>query len=50
MKIELLWWRGCPSWERTLEILRQEVEALGLDPGSIDVREALAGAFDRPGM
>lgn len=38
-QIELLWWEGCPSWERALEMLRAEVESLGADPGSIRVIE-----------
>src|SRR5919108_4783019 len=38
-KVELLWWRGCPSWERALAILREEMSAAGLDPGSVEVRE-----------
>jgi hypothetical protein len=38
-EIQLLWWRGCPSWERALEMLRAQVEAAGLDPGSIEVTE-----------
>jgi hypothetical protein len=38
-KVELLWWRECPSWERALAGLRDEMEAAGLDPESIDVRE-----------
>ena len=37
--VELLWWRGCPSWERALGILRTEMEAAGLDPGTIEVTE-----------
>ena len=37
--VELLWWEGCPSWERALEILRGEMEAMGLDPGSVAVIE-----------
>jgi hypothetical protein len=39
MKVELLWWRGCPSWEATLEILRGELAALGLDPEAVAVVE-----------
>lgn len=39
MNIELLWWRGCPSWERALAMLREEVAAAGLDPEAIAVRE-----------
>ncbi|HLM31057.1 MAG TPA: hypothetical protein VK326_05295 [Solirubrobacterales bacterium] len=39
MKIELLWWRGCPSTDEALALLREEVRAAGLDPASIEVRE-----------
>lgn len=38
-RVELLWWRECPSWERALGALREAMEAVGLDPDSIDVRE-----------
>jgi len=38
-KVELLWWQGCPSWERGLAILREEMNAVGLDPASVEVRE-----------
>jgi hypothetical protein len=38
-RIELLWWRECPSWERTLAELREAVRAASLDPGSIEIRE-----------
>jgi hypothetical protein len=38
-EIELLWWRDCPSWERALAMLREEIEAAGLDPGSLEVTE-----------
>jgi hypothetical protein len=38
-QIELLWWRGCPSWERALAELREEMRALELDPDSVEVRE-----------
>jgi hypothetical protein len=37
--IELLWWRECPSWERALAMVREEMEAAGLDPGSLVVTE-----------
>ncbi|MGH2981917.1 MAG: DF family (seleno)protein [Solirubrobacterales bacterium] len=37
--IELLWWQGCPSWERAAEMLREQMEAAGLDPGSARVTE-----------
>ena len=42
--VELLWWRGCPSWERALQILRSEMKAAGLDPGTIEVTEIRADA------
>ncbi len=38
-RIELLWWKGCPSWERALAMLREEAEAAGLDPESVVVTE-----------
>ncbi len=38
-KVELLWWRGCPSTERALEQLRQVMEETGLDPDGVEVRE-----------
>jgi hypothetical protein len=30
---------GCPSWERALQILRAEMTAVGLDPGTIEMSE-----------
>jgi len=38
-RIELLWWQGCPSWERALARLRETTAELGLDPDAIEVRE-----------
>jgi len=38
-QVEFLWWRECPSWERALAIVREEMEAAGLDPGTIEERE-----------
>jgi hypothetical protein len=38
-RVELLWWRECPSWERALEMLREAMESSGLDPGAIEIRE-----------
>jgi hypothetical protein len=38
-RVELLWWRGCPSWERALEMLREAMEEGDLDPDSVEVRE-----------
>jgi hypothetical protein len=37
--VEFLWWSGCPSWDRALERLREEMEGLGLDPAAVRVRE-----------
>jgi hypothetical protein len=37
--VELLWWRGCPSWEPALQMLRAEAETAGLDPSAIRVTE-----------
>jgi hypothetical protein len=37
--VELLWWEDCPSWERALGDLREEMRAAGLDPDSVDVTE-----------
>ncbi len=38
-RVELLWWEGCPSWERALAELREEMRATGLDPNSVEVTE-----------
>jgi hypothetical protein len=38
-QIELLWWRGCPSWEQAIELVRAEMQRAGLDPGTLRVRE-----------
>lgn len=37
--VELLWWSGCPSWEKALAGLRERMAELGLDPDSVEVRE-----------
>jgi hypothetical protein len=38
-QIQFLWWKECPSWERALATLREEMEVAGLDPASIEVTE-----------
>jgi hypothetical protein len=43
-RIELLWWQGCPSTERALEILREEVSGLGLEPDAIELTEVRTDA------
>lgn len=37
--VEFLWWAECPSWERALADLRAAMTELGLDPGSVEVRQ-----------
>ncbi len=37
--VQLLWWRGCPSWEEALALVRAEMESVGMDPRSLRVRE-----------
>ena len=37
--VTLLWWEGCPSWQRALSLVREEMDRLGLDPGSLEVIE-----------
>jgi hypothetical protein len=38
-RIELLWWKGCPSQPEALADLRAAAAAIGLDPEAIDVIE-----------
>ncbi|HEX5893313.1 MAG TPA: hypothetical protein VFY33_00650 [Solirubrobacterales bacterium] len=38
-RVELLWWRECPSWERALALLREAMNEAGMDPARIEVRE-----------
>lgn len=37
--VELLWWRGCPSVEQAAELVRTEMDRLGIDSSSLRVRE-----------
>ena len=39
MRVELLFWAGCPSHPRALADLREALAAAGLDPGCVIVRE-----------
>jgi hypothetical protein len=36
-KVQLLWWPGCPSYDRALSDLRAAVGELGLDADSVEV-------------
>ncbi len=38
-EIQLLWWRGCPSWERALTMLREQMATLGLGEERLEVIE-----------
>jgi hypothetical protein len=38
-KVEVLWWRGCPSTPEAIEELRAIMRELGLDPEAVEVRE-----------
>ena len=42
--MELLWWEGCPNWERALDELREAMGELGLDAEQIEVREVARDA------
>src|SRR4051812_35375081 len=39
MRVELLWWEGCPSTEKALADLRAAMAELDLDPTTVEVRE-----------
>ena len=39
MRIELLWWEGCPSHPEALAELRTVLNQEGLDPDSVERRE-----------
>lgn len=39
MRVELLYWDGCPSHPQALAELRAAMGELGLDPSAVEVRE-----------
>jgi hypothetical protein len=39
MKVELLWWEGCPSHPEAVEQLKQVLRGEGLDPESVELVE-----------
>jgi hypothetical protein len=39
MKVELLWWEGCPSTPEAMEDLKQVLREEGLDPEAVDLVE-----------
>jgi DnaJ-domain-containing protein 1 len=44
MRIELLWWDGCPSHPKALADLRATMAELGLDPNAVELREVRSEA------
>lgn len=34
-RVDFLWWEGCPSWERALSELREQMQGAGLDPRGV---------------
>ncbi len=38
-RVELLWWKGCPSYVGALDELRRVMAEEGLDPDAVEVRE-----------
>lgn len=44
VRVELLYWPGCPSHEKALAELRSAMSELGHDPGTIVVRELTTDA------
>ena len=39
MRVELLWWSGCPSSSEAIDLVREQMGAAGLDAQELDVRE-----------
>jgi hypothetical protein len=39
VKVELLWWEGCPSTERALDAVREALAEIGLDDVQVRMRE-----------
>jgi hypothetical protein len=39
MRVELLWWEGCPSHPQALDELKDVLRAEGLDPEGVQLRE-----------
>jgi hypothetical protein len=42
MKVELLWWDGCPSYPEALEQLRQVLREEGLDPEAVELVQVVS--------
>jgi hypothetical protein len=44
MRVELLFWAGCPSHETALQELQAVLAQEGVDPKAVDVREVITDA------
>jgi hypothetical protein len=44
MRVELLYWEGCPSHTKALEELKEAMADVGCDPGGVVVREVATEA------
>lgn len=42
--VELLWWAGCPSHGKAMEMLADGMRELGLDPATIETRQIVTDA------
>jgi hypothetical protein len=42
MRVELLWWEGCPSYPEALDDLKRVLLEEGLDPELVETREILS--------
>jgi hypothetical protein len=42
MKVELLWWEGCPSHPEAVEQLKQVMRGEGLDPEAVELVEVVS--------
>jgi hypothetical protein len=42
MRVELLWWEGCPSYPEALEDLKRVLSEEGLDPDLVEMREIVS--------
>lgn len=42
--MELLWWEGCPSTDKALDLLGSVLDEEGLDPGSVELRQVRSDA------
>jgi hypothetical protein len=39
VRVELLWWEGCPSTDAARELVQEVMEQEGLDPEGLEMRE-----------